>query len=154
MRWFVRLCIVVVTVALAAPFFISGPGGRPLASIDDIAQWWRQAREQVASRASAMTDRARRWGDNEASGPVAVYRWRDASGTWNYSDEAPPGVDAERLYVDPNANTFSAPANRAPTAAATRAGEPASGLSTVQEVLDEAREARRAIEARQSAETR
>lgn len=38
------------------------------------------------------------WAEDQ---PITVYKWRDAQGQWHYADEAPPGVDAEAVEVQP-----------------------------------------------------
>ena len=153
LKLFVRLMCVVLVLALAGPFFITGPDGQPLLTTDDV-------RRTTARTTSSLKMRWRRLrGDvgqalgDENAGKVEMHRWQDASGQWHYGDEVPDGVHAETIYVDPDASRMDPiPVHRR------RSGRPDSDATSdgpivnplrAREIIDEATEARDAVEARQ-----
>ncbi|MEL7449333.1 MAG: hypothetical protein AAFN78_09000 [Pseudomonadota bacterium] len=108
MRFFIKLMILVLIAALAGPFFIRGPDGRPLMTLGEAMPDW----ERMAATAQYQWQRltgevkslASDAGSDDTGGKTRVYKYRDAAGNWVYADEPPPGGDAAVLYVDPNVN--------------------------------------------------
>lgn len=89
---------------------------------------------------------ATRWAGDDTAGKATLFRWRDADGIWNYADEAPTGVDAERLLIDPDVNLITTPRSATVKAPAAESAEGAS--SSLPGLIDDAREARKALEDR------
>ncbi|MEE8042064.1 MAG: hypothetical protein V3T15_04620 [Pseudomonadales bacterium] len=95
LRLFVRFMAVVLTLAIAAPFYLTDPGGRPLLSLDRVTRHLRLP--------SAVSDV---WEDPAPEGTeklrvegVAVYRWRDEYGIWQFGEAVPEGIAAEAVDV-------------------------------------------------------
>ncbi len=149
--------ILVLIAALAGPFFIRGPDGRPLMTLGEaMPDWqrmtatakyqWRRLTGEVKSLASDA-------GSDDTGGKTRVYKYRDAAGNWVYADEPPPGGDAEVMYVDPNVNIIPPTPPPSATPAPEQPAQPADmepslflpsnakraldGAKGVQDVLDE-----------------
>jgi len=77
--------IVLVLLALALPFFMKGPSGQPIVTLDKVV------------------------GDTEGNiapgEPVEMYRWQDEHGVWQFGEEAPEQVSAAKLTVDDSRTT-------------------------------------------------
>lgn len=97
MKLFVRLMALILVLALAGPFFIKGPDGNPLMTVSGVRQGaetqWRRLKGDLGQAVG-----------NENAGKVEMVRWQDASGQWHFGDDAPEGVAAEKIYVDPDAS--------------------------------------------------
>ena len=102
MKLFVRLLCLVIVGALAGPFFIKGPDGRPLWTVDDTLRRLKRALPDTSS-GNVLQD-VSGLGNNE----VMVYRWQDADGTWHFAAEAPDGVMAETMVIDTRTNAMLA----------------------------------------------
>ena len=124
--------ILVVIAALAGPFFLKGPDGRPLMSIGEAMPDWQRLGVVAQHQWSKLTGKARRLAggddDGSADGKTRVYKWRDASGNLQYSDEPPPQGGAETLYIDPDVNLIpgTPPPPPAPSPSAAPQSEPKS----------------------------
>lgn len=95
LRLFVRFVAVVLTLAIAAPFYLTDPGGRPLLSLDRVTR--------LVALPSAVADM---WEDPAPEGTdklrvegVGVYRWQDEHGIWQFGEAVPQGVAAEAVEV-------------------------------------------------------
>ena len=97
MKLFVKLMALIVVLAVAGPFFIKGPDGRPLMEIGEVAA-------SIKRQWNAMVVDAGRRVGNEDAGKVEVYRWQDADGNWHFSDEENPRGESELIKVDPYAS--------------------------------------------------
>lgn len=102
MKLFIKVILLVVVAALAGPFIITGPNGRPLMSLD-----------RLRVPAVSLTDfgkaaAAVKTGVSDASEapakPTTVFKWRDENGQWHFSGKEQPGHSAQILSVDPAAN--------------------------------------------------
>jgi predicted lipid-binding transport protein (Tim44 family) len=68
-----------------------------------------------------------------------IYRWRDANGTWMYSDQPHPGAELVRRAQPPaNSNTAAAASPRAATATVSAPNAPAVSGEIAQQVRNEA----------------
>ena len=107
MRLFTKLIVLVVIAALAGPFFIKGPDGRPLWTINDvkasIVGKWLGLKNDLEQGFDSV-------GVDAMSDDVTVYRWQDESGQWHFAAEPPPGVTADSFVIDPDTNMISLPA--------------------------------------------
>ncbi len=87
---------------LVLPMFMLGPGGKPLMSLSD----WMPGNMSLAGAGNKLVNT---W--NKASGklqqgtgidlsmPTAkLYKWKDAQGRWQFSNEPPP-ADAGEVFV-------------------------------------------------------
>lgn len=102
MKLFVKLMGLMLVLALAGPFIMKGPDGRPLMEIADV-------KAGIARQWRALTTDVGRAAGNENAGQVEIHRWRDENGQWHYSDGDNAAPDAEVLMVDPNVNVMDAP---------------------------------------------
>ncbi len=102
MKLFVKLLVLLLIAAMAGPFFIKGPDGRPLMT-------WNDVKQKIGNWSSSG-------GSARPGSPVEVHRWQDEDGQWHYSDEAPT-QGGEVITVDPNVNVIqSTPVRKAPAA--------------------------------------
>ncbi len=139
MRLFVKCLIVVLIVALGAPFFLRGPDGEPLMRPDEVADKARLQWQRLWSDgARSVRDVAERAGF-ETADPVIVYRWRDAQGQWHYTDAENAPAGSEAVVLDPDSNTYRPAPLPAGGGSATSSGPPG----------ERARAARDAVEQRQ-----
>ncbi len=104
MKLFVKLMMLFVVLALAAPFFLKGPDGQPLLTLDKAKATASDSLDDLKGQWDDVTDSAARAAGDENAGKVAVHRWQDENGQWHYSNEAPVGGQAETVYVDPDIN--------------------------------------------------
>ena len=81
MKFFLSCMSLLLTAAVIGPFFIVGPSGQPLMTLDDV-----MSTPQVLQA------------------EVEVHRWQDENGVWQFSGEPPEHADAERMTLDPEAN--------------------------------------------------
>lgn len=109
MRLFVKLMVIVLIAALAGPFFIKGPDGRPLMTTDDVTASIASSKASLARQWQRLTTGAARAAGNDNAGKTRVYRWQDADGQWHYSDEPGPDGQSEMMYVDPDVNRLAPP---------------------------------------------
>ena len=84
MRLFYFLIMLVLIGAVALPFYMKGPTGQPLMTVDDFVD------------------------DSVPSLPTPVYRWQDEHGVWQFGESPPEGVAAEPVNVSPNYTEFEA----------------------------------------------
>ena len=101
MKLFVRLMMLVLVVALCGPFFIKGPDGRPLWTINTTVAKVRDWLSDMTS--GSVLEQAPVIGAQE----VTVYRWRVADGVWQFAAEPPAGVEAETMQIDTRTNAVA-----------------------------------------------
>lgn len=130
-KLFVKLILLVVVLALAGPFFLHGPDGRPLLSPSDLKlpkfdlpklqdaapagdtpaadpQQWIQWSDRAGStlfNPDKLTREQLALLDIKAQDNI-FYRWQDANGVWQFSSL--PNRNTLNLVVrtDPNANVL------------------------------------------------
>jgi len=102
MSLFIKLILLVVAAAMAAPFFLKGPDGAPLLSWDRL----HAPEVRLPDLGKAADTMREKLGTEEEvrARPVEVYKWQDGEGRWHYSDNNEQGRAAQKLTVDPNAN--------------------------------------------------
>lgn len=143
MKIFVKLMLLVLVGALAAPFILKGPDGRPLMQLSDLNFGDFELPSFGGKNADTTT----------------VHKWQDENGEWHYSTEAPK-QDSETLEIDPNVNVMDAPTRRPPpTPAPVEAKEKAPpneplkpsifNPGSIKEAVDETRDVRDQLEQRQ-----
>lgn len=97
MKLFIKLLLLLVVVAISGPYFIKGPDGQPLWSLQDTA--------------NTVTATLRRWRANPVAAAVTpgasaveVFRWQDADGQWHFTNVAPNDTPHSVLRIDPRTN--------------------------------------------------
>ncbi|XOV86279.1 MAG: DUF4124 domain-containing protein [Pseudomonadota bacterium] len=102
---FLKLIIFAAILACVAPFFLKGPDGQPLMTLDD----W------LPADASDMAT-------GRSGGPpekVTVYKWQDENGVWQFSNDPADAGAADTLELDGNINIIpSVPVGTASAAVA------------------------------------
>ncbi|NND65012.1 MAG: DUF4124 domain-containing protein [Gammaproteobacteria bacterium] len=94
----------IVIVALVAPFFIKGPSGEPLWSIDAVTAKFQLVKNTVLYKSKKLVAR-----DKEKNlEPISVYKYQDEQGNWHYSDEPSGHPNEQSELVDPNRNVVPA----------------------------------------------
>lgn len=88
-----KLLILMLLVACVAPLVIPGPDGDPIMTLDDWKPTIPTSVDEAGSQLLSTGKRA------IPSGQKAVYRWQDENGSWHFSDEAPPGQDAQPIEI-------------------------------------------------------
>ena len=102
MSLFIKLILLVVAAAMAAPFFLKGPDGAPLLSWDRLHA--PEVRLPDLGKAADTMREGLGAAEEARAKPVEVFKWHDEEGVWHYSDNNEQGRQAQKLTVDPNAN--------------------------------------------------
>jgi len=104
MKSFVKLMLL---VAVAALFFISGRDGRSLLSLDRLRAPHSSAPDTGNSE-DGLTENADET-DEVSSKPVEVFKWQDENGVWHFADTKEQGQAAQTVTVNPNASVVHLP---------------------------------------------
>ena len=110
MGTFIKLLILLVIIALAAPFFIKGQDGRPLMTLEDIQKpdSLENYAESLGKMGGSVSGVAKDAGKKSPESSARVYSWRDEQGNVHYSNVPPKEAAAvETVKVDPNINVIS-----------------------------------------------
>lgn len=93
MKWVFRLMtILMLTAAIAMPFFMDNQQGKPMLALPDPSELF--PGKMVSDAATALPSPSR-----------VVYKWQDANGVWHYGDEAPKDhSNVSTVEVDNNTN--------------------------------------------------
>jgi len=102
MKLFLKLMLLLVVTALAGPFIIKGPNGRPLMTLDKL-RLPAVSMPDFGKAAAVVKASVSQAGASPAE-PIAVYKWRDDYGRWHFSDKAQRGRSAQIVDVDPGNN--------------------------------------------------
>ncbi|GAB1258628.1 hypothetical protein NBRC116494_31300 [Aurantivibrio plasticivorans] len=114
MKLYIKFLITVLVIGLAAPFFLTGPDGRPLMSVQKlgpdlaalpstVSRWWNGFTGVLDGGLDSVE------GVMGQDGGSAVYRWQDSNGQWQYSDLPPPSAaDVEKVVVAQGQNVMDA----------------------------------------------
>jgi hypothetical protein len=88
MKILVKLLLLALVAALAAPFFIKGPNGQPLINFKDL----------IAGNAaiSGFTPKTE----------TKLYRWKNEKGELQFGDNPPNGSQAEQMQVTTHINSM------------------------------------------------
>lgn len=121
MKLFVKLMICLTFLALAGPFFLKGPDGRPLMSLSSLGlgniPGQINAMFRSISQASMNNNASNTASDDPANNPDGLtlvagdqvyYRWQDENGIWQFTTERPPASASNYVPVvtNPNANVI------------------------------------------------
>ncbi len=88
----IKLMIGIVILACGGLFFIKGPDGKPLMTIDELF-----------SAPKPSTAEA-----NRNIEPTKVYKWQDENGVWQFSNTPVTAQEAEVVVLDGQINTMDA----------------------------------------------
>ncbi len=77
----IAFMLFILGLAVAAPYFINGPDGKSLMSLDD-------KQELLSTEDTRQT----------------YYKWQDKNGVWHFGDEVLEGVTAQAVDIDTAAN--------------------------------------------------
>lgn len=87
MKIFIKLLLLALVGALAAPFFLKGPNGLPLLNYKDFIP----TTDSVINSVTPKTE-------------TQLYKWKDAKGHWQFGDTPPEGSLAEKMQVKTQIN--------------------------------------------------
>lgn len=104
LKLFVRLMMLVLVLAMAGPFFLKGPDGQPMLTMDDVRNTAARTGNNLKTQWRRLRGDVGQALGNENAGKVEMQRWQDANGQWHYGDEVPEGIASETIYVDPDAS--------------------------------------------------
>jgi hypothetical protein len=107
MGLFIKLLLLLVIMALAAPFVLKGPDGQPLMTLDDIGK-----PDSLSGLADSIGQQVSNPFADEAHKATSskeqksqVYSWRDEQGNVHYSNIAPKeSASVKTIRLDPNRN--------------------------------------------------
>lgn len=106
-KLYYKLLLFAVVAAVAAPFIIRDPDGRPLMSVDQLKMPRLATPDlpDVGRLVGQAKDGLRLGEDRDQRRTTTVFKWRDADGVWHFSDEAVAGgAPVEPVELDPDAN--------------------------------------------------
>jgi len=113
MKLFYIMMVLMLLGALALPFFMKGPNGQPIMTVDDMVG------DGVSNSLGGIA------GGRASSEPVEMYRWQDEHGVWQFGERAPEQVVAAKLSVDDSRTTsMGSEWNLSETVSQSRAGDP------------------------------
>jgi len=105
----IKAMIVVLLAAFAGLFFLTGPNGEPILSLDDL-------KPDVPELDSN-------------TGTTKVYKWQDENGVWQFSNQPIDEGQGEVLELDGIINTMPATDTSILNAGRTTSSLPSSGMS-------------------------
>ncbi len=110
MKLYIKLILFLVVLAVAAPFIMKRPDGRPLLTINDI----KSGDSAIMKSFKTLTDFFHSSSDALSLGDklpengerllTRVHKWQDKEGIWHFSDQQPEGATSETVEIDPNQN--------------------------------------------------
>ena len=123
----IRILLLAVAFAVIAPFFIKGPDGKPLMTLD---KWFSKSPAQKSPEAAKPHKRT-------------IYKWHDKDG-WHFSTERPEGVaNLQTIEVDGRINIMpsitASPKSSAPSSdggVASRMKQAITAATHLQETID------------------
>ena len=89
----IKLMILILVAGFVGLFFIEGPDGKPLLSLDALLE--------DLSPATAVVEKS-------PAKPVKVYKWQDKNGIWQFGSQPVDGEDVEVMELDGNINIVAA----------------------------------------------
>jgi hypothetical protein len=108
----IKVMVFIVVLAFAGPFFIKGPDGKPLLTIDEFMS--------DLSLENLIPNAVKSAAEPTAPALTKVYRWQDEDGVWQFSDNPNDAPGAEVMQLDGKINTIESvapkPVTKSPTA--------------------------------------
>jgi hypothetical protein len=96
----IKIILLLLALALAAPMIISGPDGKPIMTVDD---WTPDSNmlatvKQIGSKAIQAIEELTNisLGDNVDSRNI-MHKWQDSGGLWHFSDSIPEDSHVKNL---------------------------------------------------------
>lgn len=110
----IKVMFFLLFLAFAGLFFIDGPSGKPVLTIDDFKP----------DLSAVETE--------QPAAPAKVYKWQDENGVWQFSNQPQDATLGETVEYDGNINTMPAvEASRSTSAGSKPKLSIPSGLTTV-----------------------
>lgn len=127
MKIFAKLMMLLLVLAVAGPFLLKGPDGKPFMSIKDLGlpsfdlSWLKPSSDtplplptqdpQAPMIQWSDGSRQKQTINGSTENPVAAranvyYRWQDQNGVWQITATPQPNVENIIVSVDPNANVI------------------------------------------------
>ena len=100
----IKIMIVLVILACIGPFFLKGPDGKPLMTLDD----WKPEFPEVLIDLLPKSAKGSLEDEAAVNEPTKVYRWQDEDGIWHFSTDADDADRGEVMELDGNINTIPA----------------------------------------------
>jgi len=100
----IKLLLILVIGAVAAPLFIKGPDGQPLMQVSDLipAEVLPETLVKTLGISPSSTSSQSSSSPSSSTQPgSAIYRWQDDNGQWHYSDKAPAHTQSESVTLQP-----------------------------------------------------
>lgn len=124
MKLFVKFMMFLLVLALAGPFLMKGPNGKPLLSFKDFdlpdlslpttppeelsgtgeEAWIAWSKDKVVEPKVYVIDPTDPNQKPPQSRPGVFYRWKDKDGVWQFSNTPNPNTANIVVETDPNAN--------------------------------------------------
>ena len=126
MKLFSKLMMFVLVGALVAPFFLKGPSGQPLMTLQDLNLPSFGLPGKAAGPVEVLSGKDEgasiQWGSAKTTANGALikatdaegkllqearntyYRWKDNDGVWQFTKQPNPNTENFLMKVDPNAN--------------------------------------------------
>ena len=89
----IKLLIALLIIACIAPFFIKGPDGEPIMTIDDWKIELPASVDELLKRPEPELPAA------EQKLPTTVYKWQDEDGQWHFANTPPDMETAETMEL-------------------------------------------------------
>ena len=139
---FIRMMICIVVIAVAAPFFIPGPGGKPIMT-PDMLKFDAPSMPELPS--FGIGDEA-----DSSSTSQTLYRYQDANGVWHYTDDPAMANQAEEIEVSTDINLMQAPpeAPRVSAPEVNISANPLTAITRGDQVMEDAQEVQQMLEDR------
>jgi hypothetical protein len=103
MKLFIKLTLFLVVAAVAAPFFITSPAGKPMLTLNGLKApdaHLPDFKKAVAGVKESLSAE----GKEQSAQRMEVFRWQDEKGVWHYSDTKEQGRPAQIVTLNPNAS--------------------------------------------------
>lgn len=126
MKFFSKLMMFALIAAVAGPFFLKGPNGQPLMTLQDLQlpsfglpsnsggpveilsgkeeDAWIQWGSDKKSNGGTITKATDAEGKLLQEARNTYYRWKDKEGVWQFTKQPNPNTENFLMKVDPNAN--------------------------------------------------
>lgn len=98
MSLMIKFFCCLIVLGLGGLFILKKPDGSPWLSAKDFIPDTSSLKEAIPDQIIGGND-----------GNVAVYKWKDSEGNWQFSDKPPTNTNAQQVLVDTNLNRDLAP---------------------------------------------
>jgi len=167
MKLFFKLLIALSLMMIAAPFFIKGPGNKPVMTLDKLADTGIALPKlpDITSLPKKIGHKITSIMPGSDGKKMKVYKWKDEKGVWHFSDKENPDGASEIMHVESIVDTVKFDPKAEPDKPADTTGKTApkplgealndGGISPltipytqVPKLIEEAREVRKKLEGR------